>query len=843
MARIPEYTQQVYLDRANPANIEYARAIEGGNNADKILRDNRDFQQNVGQALSGADQYMRKIEAQKDVSRKLKAQEQYNQKEREFIDFSNSLQQEKMKNPEGYANAIDKWFTDADAQFQTSLAGKKPDELDVDAEYFRQNLDKKRTQAKASALDWENGVRVQNTAVSLENAADQMIVNFSMSRPSFAQLPAALDKAKEMINTVGGKTLSEPQNNKYAQYVFDGLTKSAMQSQIEDNPDALNYLMNYGGGSSEQIIDFVIHGLEGGAAVVKDGKGIAKFGVNSAANPDIDVAGLDLASAVNVYKSRYWDERLEKFPPQFQAVAFDALVNHGNDKDTWKMIGDANGSAYALLEARKKEYDRLVTQDPEQYGKNKKGWENRLKKLSDYVTTLDDQGEAFKKVIPLMSPDTLAKAKSIIPDAIEAKNRALEIQKKIKVSAFETQFKGLNDELQRSLKPLGAQELNGALELAAVTGDEEMIAKAKALQDMSVYVGTLRGKSDKDLQKDLRAIQASVNKEPTAENRFQLETIQGVLEKGRAAKKESGLDYFYEIGTARQPQEINYSNVAEARAELALREKDVDTIREKMGEYTPVLKPQEIEELKNEFDGLPSDRISVDDFASRLSAFDALNPLYKQDVARRISEKSNVLAGAFSVDDPAARRAILRGAKVGVGYKKADYDAEINALMSEMSLDASARELVSETIEAHYKALLLDTKKEMDIDVNPKQIKKSVEAVMGPVVDLSINDSKVFSFRDDSGQFVAEDDLYDLFNGLDENILRKAVGKDVIDLKSSTLTKNEIQEEVRFVSVGNGLYSMIFDRTGEYIPDPQNATRRLVLDGRELLKAYKKAKK
>ena len=131
--------------------------------------------------------------------------------------------------------------------------------------------------------------------------------------------------------------------------------------------------------AKDALIDYVMHDIEGGSKYVKDGCGYAKYGINSCYNPDVNVKKLTARKAAKIYVTRYWDERLDSYPPAFQLVAFDALVNHGNDDNTWQMIKAAKASPSKLIKLRKAYYSTLAN-----YKKNKIAWSNRLAKLASY---------------------------------------------------------------------------------------------------------------------------------------------------------------------------------------------------------------------------------------------------------------------------------------------------------------------------------------------------------------------------------------------------------------------------------------------------------------------------
>ncbi len=137
-----------------------------------------------------------------------------------------------------------------------------------------------------------------------------------------------------------------------------------------------------------EMTDFVIDKLEGGDQLVPDGNGIAKYGINSAANPDVDVANLTREQAAEIYKKRYYEPmKIDELPADMRLVAYDAAVNHGVGKAK-ELVKEANGDVRLLLSLRSKEYERLAKENPEKYGQNLKGWINRLGALEGQVDVM-----------------------------------------------------------------------------------------------------------------------------------------------------------------------------------------------------------------------------------------------------------------------------------------------------------------------------------------------------------------------------------------------------------------------------------------------------------------------
>lgn len=137
------------------------------------------------------------------------------------------------------------------------------------------------------------------------------------------------------------------------------------------------------------IIGFVIDNLEGGDTIAQEPDGaIAKYGINSKWNPDVDVATLDRAGAEKIYKEKYWNTYgIGEVPENQRLLAFDIAVNHRSDFAK-KMIDELKSGTTPdkVMNARLREYQRLATSEPDKYGKYYAGWKERLNKLSTQMS-------------------------------------------------------------------------------------------------------------------------------------------------------------------------------------------------------------------------------------------------------------------------------------------------------------------------------------------------------------------------------------------------------------------------------------------------------------------------
>ncbi len=128
--------------------------------------------------------------------------------------------------------------------------------------------------------------------------------------------------------------------------------------------------------SFKSVMD-VIFDIEGGYNE-DDGNGPVNFGINQAANPDLDVKNITKDQATKRYKERYWDAiDGDSLPPNVALMAMDTAVNQGVSfaKSALKESGGNVGKMAAI---RRDKYDQLIRDNPKRYAKYNESWENRV---------------------------------------------------------------------------------------------------------------------------------------------------------------------------------------------------------------------------------------------------------------------------------------------------------------------------------------------------------------------------------------------------------------------------------------------------------------------------------
>lgn len=118
-------------------------------------------------------------------------------------------------------------------------------------------------------------------------------------------------------------------------------------------------------------------GREGGYVADDAGAGPTNYGINSRANPDVDVASLTPEKATEIYKTRYWDAiGGDNLPPAIQEAAFDAAVNQGPERAK-QWLASAGNDPRQFARLRQDHYDSLARNDPAKYGQYVDGWRKR----------------------------------------------------------------------------------------------------------------------------------------------------------------------------------------------------------------------------------------------------------------------------------------------------------------------------------------------------------------------------------------------------------------------------------------------------------------------------------
>ena len=212
----------------------------------------------------------------------------------------------------------------------------------------------------------------------------------------------------------------------------------------------------------------------------EDNNGYAvNMGINAKFHPNEDIKGMTRDRAAEIYKNQYWNaiggDALAAQNPALAAAALDAAANQGVSF-TNKALKESGGDINSFLALRKQRYEELAQNNPEQYGKELKGWNNRLDKLASGLNSTAFQATAY-------SPDQAGQVTrpSGLPAALEAKAAPNPLRTAVEGHTINT-LGQTQDQAMNASRELYNKETGASTE-AAIAAMRDSIAKRAALQE------------------------------------------------------------------------------------------------------------------------------------------------------------------------------------------------------------------------------------------------------------------------------------------------------------------------------------------------------------------------
>lgn len=139
----------------------------------------------------------------------------------------------------------------------------------------------------------------------------------------------------------------------------------------------------------DKIIQFTLR-WEGGQKITNDpddpGK-TTRFGISQRAHPEVDIENLTEEEAKDIYYNQYWLPIADGQDDSLDMTAFDSCVNMGVKRvKGWLYLCD---SWQDLISRRRQYYARLIKNNPIMV-KYKRGWENRVSDLEDFIKKVNN---------------------------------------------------------------------------------------------------------------------------------------------------------------------------------------------------------------------------------------------------------------------------------------------------------------------------------------------------------------------------------------------------------------------------------------------------------------------
>ena len=162
----------------------------------------------------------------------------------------------------------------------------------------------------------------------------------------------------------------------FSAYLNGELTQAAPVKRSAPDGDGFNSAVNF------------VLGQEGGYVSNDAGKGATNRGINSTANPGVDVRNLTDDGAKEIYRKDYWNkiggDGLNDVSPALAKVAFDTAVNMGPEvaRDLVKKSG---GDPSRMIQLRADQYQKMIDTNPAKWGQYATSWSNRLNALQSQI--------------------------------------------------------------------------------------------------------------------------------------------------------------------------------------------------------------------------------------------------------------------------------------------------------------------------------------------------------------------------------------------------------------------------------------------------------------------------
>lgn len=290
-----------------------------------------------------------------------------------MLTWQQNMQARQMSADPGAPDFTKSFLSDFD-QYKTDQLASAPN---ADSrQYLNQHLDSIRTQLGGQAISFEGQQKVKWREEQFTQAT-QNASNIAFNDPT--QKDAAL---QSILAPLDGMEMPAVWKATVARKATEQVNLAAGLSVAQSNPAAIvgppgSAATAAAGGKSLggfQGADAFVAGQEGGYTGNDNNHGPTNFGINSQANPDIDVSKLTPEQAAGVRKSRYWDAiHGDALSPALQPVAYNFAIQAGPGAAN-NLLQQANGDPAKFNDLAKAYYASIP---PDKANGNTAAWQQR----------------------------------------------------------------------------------------------------------------------------------------------------------------------------------------------------------------------------------------------------------------------------------------------------------------------------------------------------------------------------------------------------------------------------------------------------------------------------------
>lgn len=452
----------------------------------------------------------------------------------------------------------------------------------------------------------------------------------------------AITQFNALMDSQGASVFGADQVVKQKQAFAERVYASHFTTQLSDivrNPDLHQ---RQGRASFDAIIPGVLQ-REGGF-VSRDGAGgaPANFGINQAANPDIDVRNLTPEKAKQIYLERYWNPiGADKLPAAAAVVAFDAAVNQGVGyaQDLLKKTG---GDPQKMIEQRIADY-RALARDPK-HAPFLGGWLNRMQHVkreaeaannASGFTALADR-VASNQVI---DPDRKTAILSSIASQQQRMATAAESAERGRMSAIQDKIKAVDGMILQGFEPTAdqmmalSQEASGTYFEPVVQGQIQFAASTSRFRAMAPA----------GQEQAINEMEAAVRASPSPDGIKTLTAMRTIYGAQSEAVKKDPQSFAAQKGLA-AVEPIDFTKMATLGEQVRKRVDTARAMRSQYGSPMQVFTSQEADSAQKLIAGLaPAQKLGI----LQTLAAGIGDPMAMRDTAAQMAEKDKGLGTAM----------------------------------------------------------------------------------------------------------------------------------------------------------------------------------------------------
>lgn len=332
----------------------------------------------------------------------------------------------------------------------------------------------------------------------------------------------------------------------------------------------------------------------------------------------------------------------------------------------------------------------------------------------------------------------------------------------------------------------------------------ERLALMKETQDDSMhFLHDLTGPEQEEALKEAKEAYADNFSRATFNKMMVYEEHAKLKSKGLAA---DALGYYEDMKIISATSPLDLSDPETFAAEIKERRTSKEIINTRDGINISLIRPHEIEDLKEIYKTGTSEQITevLEMYRTNLDE----NEL--RTIAQKINaEDAPMLATAFTLPKEDVL-ALIAGDKADITFNTKELKAKVNEKLAGRVPMPEVFQGAHDAIAATYNGLIIQKGIPSDGDIDDALVEQVINNVLGNPVDISPGGaaSKVFSYKGEDGKYKTEEELTDILGSLTDDILTELNGTLPYTGEMNRVNTEEIYREGSFVNISGTEYGI-----------------------------------